>query len=96
MIVSRRMSKDVFGAINEMKEKINLDLSNDQIKNNLGVNLIASNLKVLTDAANTGTALTDALTGDTDMTEQSQQTASAFVGKLIKAMIPSPELVGIL
>jgi len=84
------MSKDVLGAIKEMKEKINLDLSNDQIKNNLGVNLIASNLKIVTDAANAGAALTDtALTGDAE-----KQSASAFVGKLIKAMIPSPELVG--
>ena len=76
------MSKDVLGAIKEMKKGINPDLSNDQIKNNLGINLIASSQKELIDAVNTGD------------TEQSKQSARAFVGKLLSAMIPSPELVG--
>ena len=85
------MSKEVKEMKEMMKEKMK-DFSNDQIKNNLGADLIASNLKILTDAANNGAALTDAaFSGDT---EQSNTSASAFVGKLIKAMIPSPELVG--
>ena len=73
--------KDVFDALREMKEQ-QPDLSNDQIRNNIGVAIIKMYAKaILGNLANQGGG------GE-------QPTATDFAGKLLQAMIPSPKLLG--
>jgi len=73
--------KDAFDALREMKEQ-QPDLSNDQIKKNIGVDIIKMYAEaIFGNLANQGGG------GE-------QPTATDFAAKLLQAMIPSPKLLG--
>ena len=81
-MLSKQMEEQMKKRSEEMQEKMQ-DLTNAQMKQNLGAALLN----------NYGKALLAQASGEGD-NQPKEPTATEFAMKLLKAMIPSPELMG--